>query len=1186
MEDASGPTREHKHERPALRVFLLGGFRVEQGGREPPAAAWGHRGSARALVKLLALAPGQRLHREQLVDTLWPDADPDSARNSFAKALHAARHALEPTLPHRGSSAYLRLTDDMLGLDPHHTWVDVDHFERLTRAALPAGDVAAFEHAIDAYGGELLPEDRYAAWAMARRETLAAYYLQALLGLAGLHERRGDDNAALERLRQALQQDPAREETHRALMRLYARGGDRRQALRQYELCRVALREELAVEPDVATERLHRDILASARAAQADANQERAVEPDAAAPLPLPPPLRRAPSTPLVGRERVLEILREGLVNATAGRGGVTLVGGEAGVGKTRLVMEAAREAYRGGALILWGASYEREGVMPYGPFVEALEDYARGRTPEERAALAAAYPELGHLLPSLARESAPAATPGGGEGERAQLFAAIARLLDDLATPRPLVLALDDLHAADVASLQLLHYLARAASERRWLIVGTYRDEDVAAASPWGQLCATLMRDELCRRVDLRHLAHPDCDAFVRALLPGGVEPALLERLYALSLGNPLFVQELVRLLREQGLLTLVDGSWQAPSGDVGAPRGVRDLVEARVQGLGDDVRRTLTLAAVIGMDCAFALLSTAGDLAEEPLLDALDRALEARILDEREDGYAFRHPLFRTALYERLSRTRRARLHGTVARAMEAQRPDDVEALAYHCTQSGDTERASAYLELAGDRARAVYANETAATRYGEAADRLDGQGRASAAAGVREKLGAVLTTMARYDKALEALGRAALAYEAADDRGEGLARALARIGHAYAFRGLPLEGIARVQPALAGLEGHASPAALAPLYVTLALLSFTHGAYTEQLAAATRASDLARQAGDDSLRAEAEGSRGIALLSLGDPENACRVFEDDAIPLAERAGAAFALTSALHSVACIYRDWGELARSNAYETRALELAERRGDPVSVVFFLFSRGYSDFYRGDWMGARAHLRRAEAVGRATPSWCAPYPLMGLGQLSLAEGAWEAATGYLEESLIPAEAAGDVQALRYAQSLLAERDLLDGRPEAVITRLSPLLDRPGLEEVSVTEILPLLAWARLELGDHDAAWEIVQQSVARARARRYRLILVDALRVQGLVALRQKWWLEAARALDEALSIAESIPYPYGRARALHIYGLLHVEIGEPEPARERLEEALAILQRLGARRDSARVEQALSGLR
>ncbi len=289
MEDASGPTREHKHERPALRVFLLGGFRVEQGGREPPAAAWGHRGSARALVKLLALAPGQRLHREQLVDTLWPDADPDSARNSFAKALHAARHALEPTLPHRGSSAYLRLTDDMLGLDPHHTWVDVDHFERLTRAALPAGDVAAFEHAIDAYGGELLPEDRYAAWAMARRETLAAYYLQALLGLAGLHERRGDDNAALERLRQALQQDPAREETHRALMRLYARGGDCRQALRQYELCRVALREDLAVEPDVATERLHRDILASARAAQADANQERAVEPDAAAPLPLPP---------------------------------------------------------------------------------------------------------------------------------------------------------------------------------------------------------------------------------------------------------------------------------------------------------------------------------------------------------------------------------------------------------------------------------------------------------------------------------------------------------------------------------------------------------------------------------------------------------------------------------------------------------------------------------------------------------------------------------------------------------------------------------------------------------------------------------------------------------------------------------------------------------------------------------
>jgi len=722
-----------------------------------------------------------------------------------------------------------------------------------------------------------------------------------------------------------------------------------------------------------------------------------------------------------------------------------------------------------------------------------------------------------------------------------ARLFAAIARLLGDLATPRPLVLAIDDLHAADVASLQLLHYLARAASERRWLIVGTYRDEDVTAASPCGQLCATLTREELCRRVDLRQLAHPDCDAFVQAVLPDGVvESALLERLYARSLGNPLFVQELVRLLREQGMLTLVNGSWQAPVGDVGAPRGVRDLVEARAQGLGDDVRHTLTLAAVIGMDCAFSLLSAVSDLAEEPLLDALDRTLEAQILDEREGGYAFRHPLFRAALYERLSRARRARLHGAVARALEAQRPDEAEALAYHYTQSGDADRAIAHLEQAGDRARAVYANETAAARYGEAVDRLDGQGRSAAAAGVREKLGPVLLTMGRYDEARAVLDRAALAYEAADDH-EGLGRALAHIGHAYAFRGLPREGIARIQPALAHLEGYTSPGVLAALYVTLALLSFTHSAYTEQLAASARASDLASQVEDDSLRAEAEGWRGLALMSLGDPENACRVLED-VIPLAETAGATFALTGALHNLACIYHDWGELARSTAYQTRALELAERQGDPAAMAFFLFGLGYGDFYRGDWARARAYLRRAEAASRATPSWCAPYPLMALGQLSLAEGAWEAATGYLEESLIPAEAIGDVQALRNAQSLLAERDLLDGRPEAVITRLSPLLDRPGLEEISVTEILPPLAWARLELGEHAAAREIVQQSVARARARRYRLILVDALRVQGLVALRQKCWLEAARPRRGPVDSGKHPLSVWSGARAPHIW--------------------------------------------
>jgi hypothetical protein len=162
---------------------------------------------------------------------------------------------------------------------------------------------------------------------------------------------------------------------------------------------------------------------------------------------------------------------------------------------------------------------------------------------------------------------------------------------------------------------------------------------------------------------------------------------------------------------------------------------------------------------------------------------------------------------------------------------------------------------------------------------------------------------------------------------------------------------------------------------------------------------------------------------------------------------------------------------------------------------------------------------------------------------------------------------------------------MAERDLLAGQPDRARARLLPLLDRPGLQELYVTNLLPLLAWAHLELGEMAAAAELVAQASARGRAQDNKLALVDALRVAAMVALHQERWAEAESALEEGLDLARAMPHPYAEARLLHLSGDLHGQQGETALARERLEAALAIFQRLGARQDLERVERAIEEL-
>lgn len=657
----SGRNGNGSHERavPLLRLELLGGFRVERAGVGRPVAGWQRR-TAKTLTKLLATDPRHRLHREQVLEILWPDAEIDSALNSFGKALHAARRALEPELLPRESSAYLPLTDSMVALDRQRVWIDADHFESLAESALRQGDIAGYECALAAYGGELLPEDRYEDWCAERRDRLAALHIQLLLALADAHEERGAHRASAASLREVLQHDPTREDAHRRLMALHSSLGARDQAMRQFQICENALKRELDLPPGESTVELYREI-------EADRIPRR-----------IPPPT--VEGVALVGRDSVLRQLGEEITRADQGKGRMIVVTGEAGVGKTRLVEDLASEARRQGAAVLSGGSGAHANHLAYGPFAVALEGYVASRPDAERSDLAQRFPPLVHLVPSLGigSEIQPLTDRSADE---LYLAPAIVRLLTDLARVQHVLLVLGDLHDLHPSSLDLLEYLAQLATQRRWLIVGTCREEELEGGTELSRVLDTTQREELCLRVELESLDREECAQLVRALLPGGrVDDAFVGHVYARSLGNPLFVEELLSEMRARGELILTKGLWRAAA-PLGAwvPARVRALVALRVAPMEQSVRRVLALAAANGMEISLSDLRTGGaaldpPLSEVALFNALDRALAIRILEERNDSYAFRHPLVRSALYEDLSKHRRDELHAALQRSRAA--------------------------------------------------------------------------------------------------------------------------------------------------------------------------------------------------------------------------------------------------------------------------------------------------------------------------------------------------------------------------------------------------------------------------------------------------------------------------------------------------------------------------------
>jgi class 3 adenylate cyclase/tetratricopeptide (TPR) repeat protein len=505
--------------------------------------------------------------------------------------------------------------------------------------------------------------------------------------------------------------------------------------------------------------------------------------------------------TPYIGRSEERSLLRQALTRAVAGSGGVALIAGEAGLGKTRLVDEIAAEAKIAGMFIVRGHCYDMEGSLPYVPFVEAIE-YGLTVTAQDvfRSAMGDAGPEIARFVPKVrvAYPDLPPPLALPTDQARHYMFESVCDFFERAAAIQSMLIVLEDLHWADESTTQLLESVARRVGRARLLVIGTYRDVDLHPGHPFMRGIEHLSRLQTVSRITLKRLSAAEVSGMLRAL--SGQEPPerLVQLVYSETEGVPFFVEEVYRHLAEEHRLTDAAGKWlpQVEIGEVEVPETVRLVLGRRIDRIGETAQRVLMTAACIGRTFTFDFLAALAEEKEDDLLDALDEAERARLLvahEGRKPSFVFSHEQIRQTLLGRISSVRRQRLHRRVADTIErihAGRLEEyVSDLAYHLAQAGAQERAAEYLYQAGTSAAARLATPEALNLFARAAE-LAGPGPERRAA-LRTR-GELLLGLFRGREAtvdLELAMREAAEQGATSEEME----ALLRLGRAYYVVGL---------------------------------------------------------------------------------------------------------------------------------------------------------------------------------------------------------------------------------------------------------------------------------------------------------------------------------------------------------------------------------------------------------
>lgn len=687
-----------------MEFHVLGPLEVVHEGQQVVVA--GHR--ERAVLALLLLSPNHVVPSERLADELWPGSSPEAGAQSVRAAVSRLRKALRAA----GARDLVatRPPGYLVHIDPDA--VDAARFEALQTMASdqaaggdPARAAEILRSALALWRGPAFAELPDSPLAQAEATRLEEGRLRAIEARIEADLACGRHAEVVGELEAITRTYPLRERFWAQRMVSLYRSGRQADALRTYQELRRLLDEELGIEPSEDLRHLERAILrqdpsldwrpappimvtASASASSGRESKEGARAVRVVETHPQTQPLRaRLARMPFVGRAVELGRLNEHLNEALAGRGGIVMLAGEPGIGKTRLAEEVGEHATDQGWVVAWGRCFESDYAPPYQPFAEAIQGIASSAALKGlEAELGALAGPLTELVPRLRQvlPDAPDPVRLQPDEERFRILDAVAQFLTVVSRRAPLVVCLDDLHWADGGTAAMLRHVARVLPPHRVLMVGTYRDTEVARRHPLAEVLTALHRESNFKRIKLRGLEADDVGELL-ALLSDDLPDVAVDLMTKTTNGNPFFIREVVHHLAEEGKIAAEGdgpGAFDLSISQLGIPDGIRDTIHRRLSRLSPAANRLLGVACAVEGEFNFGVVAEVADVEEVGALDALDEAIAAQLVQPVGGSSVnrFSHALIRQTLYEDLSAARRVRIHRRLAEALAARQPRDL--------------------------------------------------------------------------------------------------------------------------------------------------------------------------------------------------------------------------------------------------------------------------------------------------------------------------------------------------------------------------------------------------------------------------------------------------------------------------------------------------------------------------
>ena len=907
-----------------IRIHLLGGFLLEHDGRNMPPIP---SAAGRSLFAYLVTNRDRRHTRDLVAGTFWPDLPEQGARRRLSQAWWQIQTSLQDV---KTGQPFIEATLFDVAFVADDYWLDIAEFDRnITTAARQSvardpAESGSLEQAVDLYRGEFLA-GFYDDWTHFERERLRSQYLVSLERLIALHKSRADYETAQYFARRLSLHDPLRESAHREVMRLSFLLGHSNEALRHYERCAEILAEELGRRPSPETEELRIHI------AQMREKGETPFAPTINSPL-----LNAAQRIPLVGRTEERGSILRRMEDTLHGRGGVILVEGESGIGKSRLVEELIDDAQWRGLSPLLATCSEAELLHPLQGLRRALQSgLTRLRFDQLQAVLHRnTLAELAELVPQIRGWLNDSGIParGGDANSLEQHLHTIRSALFALADLNPIVLFIDDAQWLDEESAAVLAELAPDIADHGLLIQLSYRDSEVRDRPVLWQRLLDIDARTNTHRIRVIALDLVESGRLVEESLgETKADPDLVEGLYLETGGNPLFILESLRAWHENTLEGLGHERLERKL-TLQPTSGVTSVISRRLQSLSTQARAVLEATAVLGGQARSRLVAAMTGLPIATTVQSVTDLVRRGLLRENVEGYEVPHDQLRRVVLGGMDSEMLRAIHERAANAIETEQPDLIEDLAYHFSAGQIADKAYGYSLRSARRAAALGAYPTAVRQFENAARWAVGDERYPVLIEWEEAL-AVLGLRSEQHRILDELAQVAVGPE---KRAE-LARRRSRL---FSEEGNHREAVDLANQALLEGEMGLQPPTKARLLQNLGLVLARSGRAQEALPHLEKAVEVL----DDEV-----ASKAAALCELGNVLGEVQEYQRASLALTEAKrlyetiGDLRGTAEANSQLATVSMELGDGQTAIGLYTAALEISRdidyRRGQAVNLA-------------------------------------------------------------------------------------------------------------------------------------------------------------------------------------------------------------------------------------------------------